>query len=366
MFLKDLTRIPLNERVREIKQGLIKRNLLRKRHEGHTAQTSQISKVNWLKEWRKQEDKNACSSSTSTVARPVGDSTRAVPTTRLGLTAQIRGQDNRNREASSHTEELVISTISQSSWKRLRQQTSFIKYVRRSRNAGTLRQRNRTSRRPDAEFLDGAAKYLKAQAFNDHLPSIVDAWFDPSDERNALKQAGRWLFGKPMELDQLVALVIIQKLFSQAENTDHQRKMQELCKFLQEPNRDKFILEPCNSGGVLQWMALFFVAASFQAPKDAGLQEAQPNVRQKVFPEAFDSHFRFSKLMVLWMIFSSSTSRWEPENLSGRSSCHLLRTFLSKSYLDYMFKHISNFIQSRPKRVARINADVQKLLRLLG
>ena len=132
--------------------------------------------------------------------------------------------------------------------------------------------------------------------------------------RNALKQAGRWLLGKPVELDELGAFVTIQKLFSQAVNTEITRRqaqaMEEFCKFLQEPIPDKFILEPCNSVGVLlHWKALLLIAASlteeergywrktFQAPEDAELQDVQPAVQQRINPEAFDSHFHLDRTL---------------------------------------------------------------------
>ncbi|KAH3842511.1 hypothetical protein DPMN_116007 [Dreissena polymorpha] len=55
------------------------------------------------------------------------------------------------------------------------------------------------------------AKYLNAHAFIEHIPSIFSETLDPTDERvlresrSALSQAGRWLLGKPITLDELVA-----------------------------------------------------------------------------------------------------------------------------------------------------------------
>ena len=162
-------------------------------------------------------------------------------------------------------------------------------------------------------------RYLKAHACYDHLPSIFDERLDPSDEsimrggRNALKQAGRWLLGKPVELDELGACVTIQKLFSQADNTEITRRqaqaMEEFCKFLQEPIPDKFILEPCNSVGVLlHWKAVLFIAASLTeesgywrknllAPEGAELQDVQPAVQQRINLQAFDSHFHLGRTL---------------------------------------------------------------------
>ena len=92
------------------------------------------------------------------------------------------------------------------------------------------------------------------------------------------------------------------------------------------PIPDKFILEPCNSVGVLlHWKALLLIAASlteeergywrktFQAPEDAELQDVQPAVQQRINPEHL-IHISiwtalcarcFSHLMELWMVYFS-------------------------------------------------------------
>ena len=119
----------------------------------------------------------------------------------------------------------------------------------------------------------GNARYLKAHACYEHIPAIFDGRLEPSDERvlcyrrNALKQAGRWLMGRPVKLDELVAFVTIQKLLSITDNSEitqrQEAAMQEFCKFLCELIPDQFVLEPCNSvGALLHWKALLLVAAS--------------------------------------------------------------------------------------------------------
>ena len=72
----------------------------------------------------------------------------------------------------------------------------------------------------------GDSNYLKAHTYYDRIPSSFDKHLQPTDEqvlrgrRNALKQAGRWLLGRPVELDELVAFVVVQKMLSQTDNTE--------------------------------------------------------------------------------------------------------------------------------------------------
>ena len=102
------------------------------------------------------------------------------------------------------------------------------------------------------------ARYLKAHACYDHIPSIFDERLEPTDERvlcgrrNALKQAGRWLLGRPVELDELVSFVVVQKMLSPTYNIEiskrQERAIEEFCKFLHEPVPDKFEMEYCFTG----------------------------------------------------------------------------------------------------------------------
>ena len=52
-------------------------------------------------------------------------------------------------------------------------------------------------------------RFYKAHAFYDHLPSVFSEHLDPSNgavlsgRRNALNQAGRWLVGRPVTLEEL-------------------------------------------------------------------------------------------------------------------------------------------------------------------
>ena len=86
--------------------------------------------------------------------------------------------------------------------------------------------------------------------------------------------------------------------------------MEKFCKFLHEPVPDKFEMEPCNSTGVLfHWKALLLIAASlgeeereywqrtFLAPEDAELQEIQPALPVRVYPDAMDSHFHMDRAL---------------------------------------------------------------------
>jgi TatD DNase family protein len=160
--------------------------------------------------------------------------------------------------------------------------------------------------------------YKKAHAFH-HIPSIFDERLEPTDERvlrgrrNALKQATRWLLGRPAELDELVAFLIVQKVLCVTDNTDitprQDAAMREMCTFLKEPVPDKFTLEPCNSpGALIHWKAVLLIAASltgeerqywqetFQAPEELLEAVAAVAVQQeKVYPEAFDSHFHLDR-----------------------------------------------------------------------
>ncbi|KAH3830731.1 hypothetical protein DPMN_103982 [Dreissena polymorpha] len=69
------------------------------------------------------------------------------------------------------------------------------------------------------------AKYLNAHAFIEHIPSIFSETLDPTDERvlrerrSALSQAGRWLLGKSVTLDELVAFFVMQKMLGPLDNT---------------------------------------------------------------------------------------------------------------------------------------------------
>ena len=70
----------------------------------------------------------------------------------------------------------------------------------------------------------GDARYLKAHACYHHIPSVFDERLEPTGERvlrgrrNTLKQAGRWLLGRSVELDELVAFVVVQKMLSPTDN----------------------------------------------------------------------------------------------------------------------------------------------------
>lgn len=313
-----------------------------------------------------------------------------------------RSDSTLKRPVSGKGEDLIIST---SVLKKARTE-EIVSQVRQKvvdRRESKEKKERRKSQKCWVPGCTADARYMKAHACYDHLPAIFDERFDPSDERilrgrrNALKQAGRWLLGRPVELDELVAFVIVQKLLSHADNTEVTRRqeaaMQEFCKFLQEPIPDKFILEPCNSVGVLlHWKALLLIVASlaeeerdywrktFQAPEDAELQEVQPEISERVHPEAFDSHFHLDRTLHEMFLPAQGTlddilqqapvDEDKKISLVGAVAIYCdPRTFPSERYLQQMPEHISVGIGLHPKHakksVARVNEEVRQLQRLL-
>ena len=219
------------------------------------------------------------------------------------------------RPAPGRKEELVIST---SVLKKTRTE-DIVSQVRQKADEGreieVMKREKRPVQRCWVPGCTGDSKYLKAHAYYDHIPSIFDERLQPTDEqvlrgrRNALKQAGRWLLGRPVELDELVAFVVVQKMLSQTDNTEitqrQETAMREFCKFLYEPVPDKFVLEPCNSTAVLlHWKALLLIAASlgeeereywlktFKTP-----EETLFAVPVKVHPDAMDSHIHLDRTL---------------------------------------------------------------------
>ncbi|XP_053389778.1 uncharacterized metal-dependent hydrolase YcfH-like [Mercenaria mercenaria] len=159
---------------------------------------------------------------------------------------------------------------------------------------------------------------MKVHAFKYHVHGIFDERLRPDDEqvlrgrRNALNQATRWLLGRPASLDELVTFVVIQRMFSTADNTEvtprQEEAMAELCRFLRIPVPDNFVLEPANSPGCLiHWKAVLLIAASLDADERQYWQdyypvpenaEIQPQVEAQVrLPAAFDSHFHLDRTL---------------------------------------------------------------------
>ena len=103
--------------------------------------------------------------------------------------------------------------------------------------------------------------FLKAHSFYDHLPSVFSKHLDPSYDallsgrHNALYQAGRWLEGRPVTLEELVEFTRIQNMFNLARNSQIRdrlmRAMREFCQFNCVVVPMMFIIDPCNSIGVL-------------------------------------------------------------------------------------------------------------------
>ena len=303
--------------------------------------------------------------------------------------------------ASSHTKDLFLSQ-------------SFLKQAKTDDIIQSVQQKVKEHRHPEAKKLKkrivrcwvpgctGNARYLKAHACYDHIPAIFDERLEPSDERvlccrrNALKQAGRWLMGRPVELDELVAFVTIQKLLSITDNSEitqrQEAAMQEFCKFLCEPIPDQFVLEPCNSvGALLHWKALLLVAASlteeerdywrenFKAPSDTELQKQQI-VQQRVIPEAFDSHFHLDRTLRDMFLPADGTVddilQQAPMDDDKRISlvgaiaiyCDP-DTYLTERFLDRMPEHIGVGIGFHPRHArnsrSSIDEGVRQLRRLL-
>ena len=227
------------------------------------------------------------------------------------------------RRASSSLETLVISTTTLKKAKT----PDLLLQVRKQSEERRERECSRRARRDQQCWVPGCvgpAKYLKAHAFFEHIPSVFDERLPPSDERvlrgrrNALNQATRWLLGRPASLDELVAFLVVQKLFSVADNTEFTSRqiasMTELCNFLHEPVPQRFELSPCNSVGVLvHWKALLLIAASlekeerqywlntFQSPDSIEVMDVEEDAAeiapQRVYPEAFDAHFHLDRTL---------------------------------------------------------------------
>lgn len=307
------------------------------------------------------------------------------------------------RAASGHTEEMIISTTTVKKTKTDDIVHQVRQKVEERREVKDKRRERHKGFKCWVPGCVGDAKYLKAHAYYDHLPSIFDERLESSDERvlrgrrNALKQAGRWLLGRPIELDQLVAFVIVQKLLSPVDNTEiterQERAMQEFCKFLHEPVPDKFVMEPCNSvGALLHWKALLLIAASlaeeereywrktFQAPEDTENQEIQPASPVRVYPEAFDAHFHLDRTLrdmhlpaqgsLDDIIQQAPVDENKKISLVGAVAIYCdPRTYPTDQYLQQMPQQISVGLGFHPKHaknsVARIEDEVRQFRRLL-
>ena len=309
------------------------------------------------------------------------------------------------RPASGQCGQLVIST-------------SVLKKVKTDELVGQIRQkigmsqekekkkraRHSSSQECWVPGCSGEARYMKAHAFLSHIPTIFDERLEPSDERvlsgrkSALKQAGRWLLREPVELDQLAAFVVVQKMLSSTDNTlittRQEHSMEEFCKFLREPVPAKFVMQPCNSPAVLlHWKALLLIAASleeeerdywksnFQAPEDVEMQEVQPIPTARVDPDAFDSHFHLDRTL-RDMGFSSHGSLEDilnnapveednKINLVGSVAIYCdPRTYPSERCLRQMPGHMSVGVGFHPKHarnsVARIDDEVRQFRRIIS
>ena len=104
-------------------------------------------------------------------------------------------------------------------------------------------------------------RFNKALSFYDHLPSVFSEHLDPSNDavlsarHNALNQAGRWLVGRPVSLEELVKFIRIQNMFNLARNSQINDRlmpaMREFCQFNHVVVPRRFVIYTCNSIGVL-------------------------------------------------------------------------------------------------------------------
>ena len=191
--------------------------------------------------------------------------------------------------------------------------------------------------------------------------------------------------------------MVVQKMLSPTDNTEiakrQERAMEEVCKFLHEPVPDKFEMEPCNSTGVLlHWKALLLTAASlgeeereywqrtFLAPEDAELQEIQPALPVRVYPDAMDSHFHMDRTLrdmglslhgsLDEIIDNAPVDEDKRINLVGAVAIYCdPRTYPADRYLQQMPRHISVGLGFHPKHaknsLPRIEDEVSQFRRLI-
>ena len=151
-------------------------------------------------------------------------------------------------------------------------------------------------------------RFYKAHAFYDHLPSVFSEHLDPSNgavlsgRRNALNQAGRWLVGRPVTLEELVEFIRIQNMFNLARNSQINdrlmRAMREFCQFNHVAVPTKFVIDPCNSIGVLlHWRVLMLIASMLSDEQRDFWRKTFRTPEQPIHPEAFDSHFHLDRTL---------------------------------------------------------------------
>ena len=150
--------------------------------------------------------------------------------------------------------------------------------------------------------------FLKAHSLYDHLPSVFRKHLDPSNDallrgrRNALYQAGRWLEGRPVTLEELVEFIRIQNMFNLARNSQIKDRlmpaMREFCQFNCVVVPMMFIIDPCNSIGVLlHWRVLMLIASMLSDKQRDFWRKTFRTPEQPTHPEAFDSHFHLDQTL---------------------------------------------------------------------
>ena len=185
------------------------------------------------------------------------------------------------------------------------------------------RRRNATCLVPGC--TEGSKQFMKMHAFNCHIPEIFDLRLPANDEVvlksrvQALRQVSTWLLGRPGNLQELLALVKMQKcsdILAPAGFTAPQiQAMEAVCHHLDLPVPATFSLDPPNHVAVLlHWKILHLLAAllpedddrvnwrsMFPQPQDLLLQKEreEEEVPVPVYPEAVDSHFHLDRLQVV-------------------------------------------------------------------
>lgn len=352
-----------------------------------------------LRQW---DGSRACSSLSSAVSPDPSGSTSGPTQGLVASTGFLMSAKTDDANQNTYTQGMVVSTgiLVKASRDELIQNVHQGVTERRETEVGKQKKRNSRCWVPGCT---ADARYLKAHAFYDHLPSIFDERLEPSDERIlcgrriALKQAGRWLMGRPVELDQLLTFVTIQRLLSQTDNTEVTQRqataMQEFCRFLHEPIPEQFILEPGNSVGILlHWKALLLVAASlteeereywranFHALDLTEEVEVQQVVSPRIDLPAFDSHFHLDRTLRKMHLPADGNvddilQRAPVEDNKRISMVGAIAiycdpdTYPSERYLDLLPEFIGVGIGYHPKHAtdsrAKINEEVRHLRRLL-
>ena len=151
-------------------------------------------------------------------------------------------------------------------------------------------------------------RFYKTHSFYDHLPSVFSEHLVPSNDavlsccHNALNQAGRWLVGRPVTLEELVEFIRIQNMFNLARNSQITDRlmpaMGEFCQFNRVVVPRSFVIDLCNSIGVLlHWRVLMLIVSMLSDEQRDIWRKAFKTPEQPTHPEVFDSHFHLDQTL---------------------------------------------------------------------